>query len=206
MTIGIWTIRNYYVTGRFIPVASGVSANLYVGNNLETNGLWMGKVYYQKLYKDLGVDNDINKRNELIHKMAIENIKNNLKYRRWAYIKLLFIKKPIRMWDTTNGGYFGFPNRFKEDIRYRNYVTIIVKSISLFVYLSLLIFAVVVFFCRFKSTWKKKLIFISIPIYFTALIIPILAIPRYAVPAYPFIFVLSAVAIDSIFRKGSNVV
>lgn len=206
LTIAPWTIRNYYVTGHIILVNGGVSGFLNVGSDLENDGTWMGGEYYQKLYKDLGVDNDINKRKELLHKMAVENIKNNIKYHPVEYFKLLFIKKPLRMWAVTNGGYFGFPDRFKDDIKHKNYLAIFVKSISLIVYASLLIFSIIGFFYRLKFTWKEKLIFIFIPIYFTLILIPILAISRYVVPTYPFIFMLSAVGISSIFREKNKII
>lgn len=200
--IVFFTLRNNYVKDDSVQVVMSLSGMIYVGNNLETNGTWMGKDYYEKLYKELGVNENISKRRKLLHKMAIENIKDNLKNHPWEYFKLLFIKKPLHMWAKTNVVGFGFPNRrFKDDIKQKDYFVIIVKTISAFLFAGLLVFALIGFFYILKSTWKDKLIFISIPLYFTAVLIPILAIQRYVVPTYPFIFVLSAVGIDKIFRK-----
>lgn len=198
-----WTLRNYNITGKLIPTGQGGGGNLFVGNYLPYHGNYDSKYFDEEPLSSIlkGVNKEDPERDFILQKAAKKVIKNNIENHPYEYFKLLFVTKPIKLWGTTQGGVFGYHNRFKVDIKQRNYKAIIVKSVCLLVYFLLLLSAIYGFFYKLKKNWRYIIIIAGFPLYLTLVHLPLLCCTRYAVPSYPFIFILSAYGIYAFLQK-----
>lgn len=203
-----WTLRNYIVTKRFIPITTEGPANLYIAtldsgifDDVKQNNFYAGG-QRDTLFKRhlLNVHNDqaLRQVSKEMWEKAIIKIKNN---------PLAFIFKRVKyqfyLWAGSN---YMIETTWPEAISRRAYGIIIAKFIiTVFLHIfpiSMYLFAG----WLLKSDWRKYLLVYLIPIYFAILHFPIHIEMRYSMPAYPYILIFCVYAIlDLAARTKSKI-
>ncbi|MEW6679755.1 MAG: glycosyltransferase family 39 protein [bacterium] len=179
-TIIPWTIRNYIRFHTLIPVAIGGGYVLWPGTYIPWDGDWK--------YYDLS---DMNKLTEglseieadkRLTKQGLKNIRENP----FGYIKLC-IKKGYRLWFWIPGG--------KEVLKPYPKIKI---GLAIFQYLVIFFALLGIIFGLEKL--REYLPILTIILYFTVIHSLLLAIPRYNLPIFPYLFLFCANAIIRIKR------
>ncbi|WP_026884354.1 ArnT family glycosyltransferase [Clostridium akagii] len=196
LTISPWTIRNYMVFHKFIPVSTNGGYNLYVNNNPNAIGSWKNplKIHGSLIlkYKDKNDDFwDEVKVDEEGKKAALSWIKNNPN----AFIKLGF-KKVKNTFLTSDSGFWSTDYLSTGGkSQYKNFLQLINKKIHfftliiMFVYFSLLIAKI--FYKKINNSPIHIMIILNI-LFFLAVTFMFEGQPRYLFPLWP-IFIFAGV-------------
>jgi len=176
ITIIPWTVRNYFAFGRFLPVASGSGANLWIGSYLPWDGDYNYKDLSAKLKIEYGLSQiDADKR---FKEEAIKNIKGHpFRY------AVLCVKKLFRFW-------FGVPGS-KEVLK-----DLILIKFLLYAIQSIVVFFFVLGIWFLIKDWDiVKAVPVTMIFYFTIMHSLLFAIPRYRIPIDPLILTIASIGI-----------
>lgn len=181
MTIAPWTVRNYIVFGRFLPVAIGAGGNLWLGSYIP----WDADYRYQDLTDKKKIEKGLSAldADDKLKEEAIKNIKEHP----FVYMRLCF-KKIWRFW-------FLIPGR-KELLKNKMLLRVTIHLI----YLTVLFFFILgVWFLR-KQKDVSVLPILFMILYFTLIHSLLFAIPRYRIPITPLVIVFAAAGVQVVYK------
>lgn len=184
--IAPWTLRNYRLSGEFLPIGVGGGANLWIGSYQPWDGDYNYKDLSDKLEIHQGASSQI-EIDERLRREAIKNIKNNP----LGYLRLC-VKKFGRFWFLIPGN--------KEVLKGK----VLIKGL-LYTFHFIILFFFVLGLRFVKRNWTiAALPPLLIILYFTLMHVILFTIPRYRIPIIPLILVFSAIGfyqvINLIFR------
>ncbi len=197
-----WTIRNYKVFNKFIPVSSQGGHLLWISSYYDPvrKGEWMlwhfKDPYFVSLTKGL---NSV-ERDQLLRKKGLENIGEHP----FFYMKFC-LKRFFMFW--TGGHSNTFIKLSDQTINYfrnKSYLMASIKTVFL-IFNTLLI--CLGFFGIHKTLKKypektKEIVFLLLPVaVILGIHVLLCAIPRYQVPVMPFMIIFASVAILSLKEK-----
>jgi hypothetical protein len=221
-----WTLRNYSLTGRFIPLslggARGISFYLgtleketycdanfikFLNENPEVKQLFYERYQYGPLYDSSVTYDEYCKYEDIFTKMAIDRISSNP----WGYL-LARLRTIPRVWINLHANEFTFLNTqklrlFHPDLRKIVYFTREDPKQVLILIAKYVLFAINIFYLlmALKGLWVLRarllgLIFIIAPlIYAQALFMVIVISANYTVPYWPSIIFFSGVGYSYTF-------
>ena len=192
IVISPWTVRNYRLVHKFIPVTVGFGANLWLGSHPEDLTEWYSD---KEPIKSL-VDKTQIEFNAKLRKLAFKNITA----RPFIYLKLC-IKKFFRFWLTSHSNTFkGLEESFVSTIQSRNYKIFFQKAIFFAINMGLILLGFFGIFLA-RKRWKAAFLLLSIIIYKVFLHMLLYSAPRYQIPIMPFMLVFTAVALERCLQK-----
>ncbi|NOX98091.1 MAG: phospholipid carrier-dependent glycosyltransferase [Nitrospirae bacterium] len=176
LTIAPWTIRNFLVFDRFLPVSIGLGGNLWIGSYQP----WQGDYNYKDLSDKKEIEAGLSpiEADQRLKEEALKNIKENP----LGYLRL-FPRKFARFWFKIPGG--------KEVLKGKTLSKDFLYTIH---FLLLFFFALGLWFSLRKRTFAI-LTPLLIILYFTLIHVILFAIPRYRIPITPFILIFSAMGL-----------
>jgi 4-amino-4-deoxy-L-arabinose transferase-like glycosyltransferase len=183
-----WSMRNLHVFGHFVPISTNAGVNLWMGNNPNSKGQYVG-IPSEMLAMNEAV------RDRSLKSIAVKYIQENPK---------LFLKRCFtRLFDTHNRDSSGvFWNEIGLTQRYGQGILFLLKLICLLYWTIMLGSAMlgIVFLVK-QQGWINA---IAHPIivfwsYYAAIHAIIVAQDRYHFPSVPFIAMLSAIGLEQIY-------
>ena len=185
LTISPWTIRNYLIHHRLVPIATYSGESLYRFNY--PNGINVELARERKRFKELGLkEADMN---SYYFKRVFEYIKENPK----TYFFDFFIGK--LSWNLNEfffGDYIWFPCS-KPGVKIPYVPLISWRILSLFSFMGLLL--------SFRVWRKASLFYLYLLPYLAIMLIILFSWTRFRLSIIPFFIIFAAVAIYSIFSK-----
>jgi 4-amino-4-deoxy-L-arabinose transferase-like glycosyltransferase len=197
-----WTIRNYKVFNKFVPISSQGGSLLWISSYYDSGrkGEWMlwhfDDPYFVNLTKNL---NSI-ERDQLLGKKGLENIKEHP----FFYAKFCF-KRFFMFWITGHSNTFiKLSDETFNYFRTKFYLKAVIKTVLLIFNTLLVSFG---FFGIYKSLRKypekiKEIVLLSLPVaVILGIHVLLCAIPRYQVPVMPFMIIFASTVILSLRER-----
>jgi len=182
-----WTIRNYSVFHRFVPLRSVLGLQLWLGNNPQAQPPWLGNLHpindeaERQSYIEMGEMNYMRfKKRE-----AIRYIKAHPAREAW-----LAGERFISIW--SGGTSHPFSDFATNDSLWFRYVLLFNLAIAVGALLGIILL------CFRLSIYAFPLA--VFPIVFPCAYYATLALPRYSLPMDPIVILLTAIALGGIFR------
>jgi len=187
-----WTIRNYYRFDSLLPVATGGGQTLWVGTYVAWEGKYQGADTeplrsMREEYSPIELD-------KRLFKEGLNNIKDNP----ITYF-VMSIRKFPRYWVTSHSSVFGIDKPNSWYLRERQYFPLFVKFCLLSLHTLLLILGFIGALLV-RRQWKSFIIPLLLICYFTGHIF-LVTIPRYHVPALPYVFIFTSVCLIAVNKK-----
>lgn len=186
-----WTVRNYAVFHRFVPLRSVLGLQLWLGNNPEAKPPWLGTLHpindsaEREKYMEMGeMDYMRVKKREALHYMEMHP-----RHEIW-----LISERFIAIW--SGGTSEPLHDLERSDSLWFDYVLLF----NLIAALAALA-GIVLLFAR-RSIYAVPLA--VFPAVFPCAYYLTLALPRYCLPIDPIVMLLAAIAIAGIFGRGSD--
>lgn len=166
LTVSPWTIRNYLVKGKFIPITSKVGESLWGGNNsLARGGIASSTLRLPEYNPEEFAGLDEVERDELKFRKGLEFLVNNP-----GKIPFLFFKKVLVLWSPIN-----------ENKRI-NYPYLLIASLA-FLYL---------WQSFFNGKWLDISLFMAFFVFLTCIAAVFAGDPRYRFPSEPYLIILAS--------------
>jgi 4-amino-4-deoxy-L-arabinose transferase-like glycosyltransferase len=197
LTLAPWAMRNYAVTGEFIPLTVHGGDVLWISSYKEE---WLEFYPDKEPYKSLVAGLSELETSKVLRREGIRNIVEDPAGFAW-----LCVKRFPRLWIGGHSNLFaGFGDSTRAYLERREYTVFLVK-------LTLLIGnTLLVLLGAYGAYWSfsrhaadlRSLVILSAPVVFiTAIHVVLFATPRFHVPVMPFMLVFAAVAIH---RRGDG--
>lgn len=205
LTLVPWLIRNYNLFGSFRLCSISTGYGLFTSGNM-AKGYTFDESYakYAELCKQypeptifIPKQSPAIELEKKLQKEGIFLIKENFK----NYI-LVVIKRLPRFWWTSHSSVFGVDRSISEYLQSKNYLHLFIRIGLLGFHGIILVFALVGIILSL-SHWRSALILFVILIYFTCHI-TFDFVPRYHLPAIPYIFIFTSVALENIYKRLRN--
>ncbi len=182
-----WTMRNYSVFHRFVPLRSVLGLQLWLGNNPQSRPPWLGTLHpindqaEREKYIEMGEMNYMRekKREALRYMEANPEHVAHLSWLRFVSIWSGGTAQPLHEFEQSDSGWFDYDLLFNIFAGIAALVGIILLAVRRSIYLVPLAVFPLVF------PWAYYLT---------------LALPRYRLPIDPVVMLLAAVAVAGIFR------
>jgi len=196
LVVSIWSVRNFRVFGRVIPVSVHLGDTLWISSWKEEWLEWQHKEPSLSLRKG----KDAVEVSRAYFKAGIENIKEHP----FIYGKMC-VKRSCRLWVTGYSNSFRFMQKsFKAYFMDGQYTILFAKIIMLLFNMSIVIVGFLGIPTAFSIFSKKKkyIWYLVLPILFLmAVHFFIYATPRYAISAMPFVIIFASVAIHNLSQR-----
>jgi hypothetical protein len=169
ITVAPWTLRNYVVSHKFIPVGTGFGVALWMGNCYPSKALGLD-FEHPALRAIIGQESPIGyEQDRLLRKEAIKAIVSNPR----EFVRLFFVKI-ARLWWAYD--YSPGKEAFQEYFLLQN---------------------VLIFFAMFGMAyslfhWRRTIILISTLGYFTLILAIIKPVKRHTLPLMPYVIIFAA--------------
>ncbi len=214
LIVSSWTIRNYRVSGYFIPISLGGEMELWNGSFLpgqgysdhpETNK--KRQELYQEFRSIIGRDKFNKDFNYIIEwKMFQKEAIGNITQNPFAYISLIPLKI-LRLYIGSYSSLYGIDTHF-SDLFCLKCVTDRVQLSKLFFKIISLMNSVLILLLLIVgiiTNFRNKLVFpvMAIWLYWTAIHVLFSPIPRYSIPILPVMILLMVFGITGLDRKKS---
>jgi 4-amino-4-deoxy-L-arabinose transferase-like glycosyltransferase len=201
-----WVLRNYKLFGMYNICSIGTGYGIFVTGNMAkgytfeesfqkyvefAKGFPEPKVFIPKQCPD--VERERKSQAEGL-KLIKENLKNYF---------IIVLKRLPRFWWTSHSSIFGVDKPISEYLREKNYLYPAIRFSLLGLHGIVLMLALVGIIVSIKS-WQNTLILVLILIYFTGHILFDM-VPRYHLPATPYLFAFTSVGLYSfvgLFKKA----
>lgn len=195
ITISPWSIRNYIVFNKFIPVTRAQKACFWLSTHPSELLEWR---FQKEPLKSLvsGLSGE-----ERFKKLSTEAIKN-LKGHPLTYIKLS-LKRFFRLWvGSHSNSFYGLEESFMGSFKEGNFGVFFVKFLMLLLNSIFIFSAVVGFYFAYRfDMFYLNILMIAPVIYLTIIHTLSFATPRYQIPMIPFLTILSSVAWIQFYHK-----
>jgi len=181
ITLLPWTLRNYFTSGRFSPLATGGGELFWAGTQEMLDGKASEKgidYYYPELSKM-----PLHQRDSIVIKKGLESIYNNP----FVYLKIT-LKKFIRI-------IFQPVGQVLTEKKYP-----LLGRLLYLIHFILLIFAVIGFILN-RPIWEDLIPVISIVVYIIAMHTLLASIPRYRLPVEPYIVLFAVYGFLYLIKK-----
>lgn len=211
--IAPWTARNYRAFGVFMPVSTGGGINLYCTGRMISGAGWSDGIeeirkkwavfqeqYKGKLDPNIQFDNDLKAE-------GFRMIKNDIP----GYVRLT-VRRTVPFWVSSHSAVFGVEKPIKEYLAAKQYFPVVFRLVLLFLH-GLAFFAGLIAMAVTYKEYEKWIIPFLMVGYFSMHILFDSICNRFALPAYPYIFIMVVVlalkmverfrgAAKSILHKG----
>lgn len=182
-----WTVRNYSVFHRFVPLRSVLGLQLWLGNNPQAQPPWLGTLHpindqaEREKYIEMGEMDymRVKKREAIRYIEAHPRHELHLAALRFVAIWSGGTSHPIHDFETNDSSWFRYVLLFNICIGFGALLGIILLCIRRSIYAFPLAVFPVVFPCAYYAT---------------------LALPRYSLPMDPAVILLTVIALAGIFR------
>lgn len=199
-----WTIRNYIVFDKFIPVSTNGGYNLYVNNNPYANGGWQDPFKFPNSpmlkykFPDKGFWDEI-KVDEEGKKLAVEWMLDNP----GKFVKLGFIKLK-RVFVIHDSGYWSI-KKLQGDIKfpYTTQLSLLNSKIHKFTFALVIIYIlslIIKILRRRRILYVHKIILLNI-LFYVAVTFVFEGQPRYLFPLWPFYAMIVGYLITKVSSK-----
>jgi 4-amino-4-deoxy-L-arabinose transferase-like glycosyltransferase len=191
ITISPWTMRNYLVFGRIIPVSTNGGYNMYTNNNPYANGAWQDPFEIKnsplKKYKNQSDPLwDEIKVEEIGKKYAYNWIINNPK--RFIYIGLEKLRRVFLIHDD---GYWAVNNLKDGSFKYAYELSNMNRKIHITgIFITFIYLIIIISLVKFRKLTFFDIIFIVVLFFLISIIFVFEGQPRYLFPYWP-IFIIS---------------
>ncbi|MBU2541464.1 MAG: glycosyltransferase family 39 protein [Candidatus Omnitrophica bacterium] len=178
LTIAPWTVRNWRVHHKFVPVVSRTGLGLY-SSFVPRDGKTFGFNADDEITKKAESLSTEVERSNFLAKQALKHIKDNpSQLFKLEILKILFFWAPFD-WSILAGGVYNFAYGF------------------------ILPFFILGIFASFKRFEELALIYLPI-IYIQFFVLITFGIPRFRLPIEPFIIIIASIGIDKFLRRFSK--
>jgi hypothetical protein len=200
-----WSVRNYTLFGITAPCSIGTGFGMYMSGNL-ANGLSVQDVFDKAalLGKEYPEDTVFVPK----HSNAVEQEKR-MKAEGLALIKahkaeyfMIVLKRLPGFWISSHSSLLGIDKSIPEYIKARDYLPVAVRLFLLSLQAALVLLAFRGIFLARHDPGNYAMIFILL-IYFTGHI-TFDYVPRYQLPAMPYLLIFTALAISSFMKRHSS--
>lgn len=184
ITISPWTVRNFILFHKLIPVTVGLGRALWLGSYPQE---WTEYHFDREPIKTLYKESTQIEFNDKLMKMGIENIKNHP----FLYLKFS-IKKFFRFWITSHSNTIrGLEESFVSTIQNKKYKILFQKLIFLAINMGIIFLG----FLGIFITRRRKMVslLLAIIIYKVLLHMALFSAPRFQIHIMPVMLVFSAV-------------
>lgn len=193
--VSLWTIRNYKVFGKLIPISVHYGDNFWVSTWKEEWLEWKHKEPYISIGKGLKPAEAA----QAYFKAGINNIKEH------PFIYLLMCTKRLyRFWLTGHSNIFYLmKDSFQAYLHKKDYFIFFIKLIMLFFNCFIILLGFLGIKIAYKNFVEKRKIlhYILLPIlFFVILHFFTFATPRYSIPIMPFIIIFASCSIIFFFN------
>lgn len=196
--VSLWTIRNYMVFGKLMPISIHYGDNFWVSTWKEEWLEWQDKEPFISIVKDLKPTEAA----EVFFKAGINNIKEH------PYIYLVMCTKRLyRFWLTGHSNiFYPMKDSFQSYLHKKDYLIFSIKLIMLFFNVSIILLGFLGIRTAYINFIQKRefihymlfsILFFVILHFFT------FATPRYSIPIMPFIIIYSSCMIVSLSSSSS---
>jgi len=186
LVVSSWTIRNYVLFKRFVPVAFGGGQAFWTGNYVPNDGIWIGwddpailEIGETALQRTSDPKMTLIEMDRIFLRKAIQNILDSP-----LASSMLLLKKLLRLYKFPSHGGFSY-----GAIR-RGWWTTRTKEAVRAIY-TLILLAGAYGMYGAKNQWKDALPLFAVIIYFTLLHTVTFAVPRYHFPIIPYIIIFT---------------
>lgn len=195
LTVSLWTIRNYKVTGKFIPISLHYGDTLWISTWKEE---WLEWKYEEPLISML---KDRPLRSLELDNAYLKAAINNIKEHPFIYLKMC-TKRLYRFWLTGHSNIFYFMQDSSLNyLKKKDYFIFFIKMIMLFFNISVILLGFWGIRAAYVKLRQKRefLHYILLPILFFVILHSFLfATPRYSIPIMPFVIIFASYGITSI--------
>jgi len=180
-----WIIRNYIQFHEFIPIARGARSGLWVGSYLPYNGEFRYSETMERIVKEAGSVDNLVQRDNVLFSKAMQTIIQHP----WTYFSLSAKKFFLYYFKA----YRNIPNGRPRSTNFMIFFTLTASY-----YLMLFFTAIGVVISR--KEWRQYIIIFTLFLYSGVIHSLTVAVPRYRMPLYPFLAVLSAFGVYKVIR------
>ena len=183
LTIFPWTVRNYYVHGKFVLLTTYGGANLWMGNYSGATGYIGDPGNIDELVRQKGVSET--EKDKAFYEKGINFIIENP-----SEVLMLGLKKFVLYWNPLVEDYAGPSYIRNKNINYRS---IIAVSFS-----CLILFGIIGVFC-ISDLWKKRRLLLILLMYFSMVSMIFYVSLRYRQPIIPVLGLFAGKGIECFF-------